>query len=200
MRWIGASPGGRVASPQVSRHPPAALSLTENPVNLPVGERIVARLRRLEDGSLSNQKVEQYAILLAENVVNKTAAISMTLATKGGNKPSSGYLANIHKSPAFKARLEELMEERAQLEVGGVWGRLEWQARQIYRKACAMNDLQGMQRATDTLYKIATRTDKPERPADPANDGETVHRGPGAPAVEAPVEEPDSIKARLIAR
>lgn len=152
-----------------------------------IGERIVAKLRLTEDGSLSNKKVEQYALLRSEEVVAVTAAWTIIMTSANGNLPSSGYMVNVHKSPAFKARLEALMSEKAELqEKGGVWGQLEWQAKQLYRKCAALNDVGGMQRATDTLLKVAARTDRSEKP--PANeDGET--RGPGAPPIEVPMPE-----------
>lgn len=153
-----------------------------------VSERIVARLRLEEDGSLSNKRVEQYALLRSEEVMAQSAAWTVIMSSERGNLPSGGYQKNIHKSPAFKARLEGLMAEKAEFEDGGVWGRVEWQARQLYRKAAAMNDLGGMQKATDTLMQIAKRKDRPpEREA--ANDGDEEKRGRGAPSI--PVPEPE---------
>lgn len=167
---------------------------------LGVGERIVARLRLTEDGSLSNKKAEQYALLRSEETVSVSAAWLIIMASAKGNLPSSNYQANIHKSPAFKVRLEALMTEKAELQGAGVWGQLEWQAKQLYRKCAALNDVPGMQRATDTLLKIAARNDKPEKPA--ANEDGAARRGPGAPAVEVPESDPhdDSVTRRLLER
>jgi len=151
-----------------------------------VGDRIVARLRLTEDGSLSNKKVEQYALMRSEEVVAITAAWTIIMTSVNGNLPSSGYMVNVHKSPAFKARLEALMSEKAELQDKGVWGQLEWQAKQLYRKCAALNDVGGMQRATETLLKIAFRTDRLEKPA--ANE-DSEGRGPGAPPIEVPLPE-----------
>lgn len=149
-----------------------------------VGERIIARLRLEADGSLSNVRVEQYALLRAEEVVAPSAAWTIIMSSARGNLPSSSYQQNVHKSPAFKRRLEALMEEKAHLG-DSVWGQLEWQARQTYRKASALNDLRVMQSATDTLLKIALRNEKPEKP-EKADDGESP-RGRGAPAIPIPL-------------
>lgn len=165
-----------------------------------ITERIVARLTRGAEGELSNPKVEQYALLRAEEVVTPSAAWTICMASEKGNLPSGSYQANIHKSPAFKARLDQLMSEKQRLEEDGVWGRLEWQARQLYRKAAAMNDLRGMQQATDTLLKIAQRNEKP--PEKKPEDETPKREGPGAPTIETPLETAgdDFMARRLIER
>lgn len=154
-----------------------------------IAERIVARLRTEEDGSLSNQKVEQYALMRAEEVLTPWQTWVVTMSSGRGNTPSTGYQANVHKSPAFKRRLEALMEEKAQLQEGGVWGQLEWQARQLYRKCAAMNDPKGMQSATDTLFRVAMEAKKAAKAAEaPIEDEEQGEkRGRGAPAIETPL-------------
>lgn len=162
-----------------------------------MNERIVARIRTEEDGALSNKRVEQYALLRAEEVVTINAAWLAVMARGDRKKlPSYGYQGEVHKSPAFKRRLEELMAEKAQLEEAGVWGRIEWQARQLYRKCAAMNDVGGMQRATDTLLRVAQKTDKPVKEESPAND--SVRRGPGAPPVE--VDDPEPMDERIVGK
>lgn len=163
-------------------------------------ERIVARLRLDDDGALSNKRVEQYALLRSEEVCSISAAWLTAMA--GGERkklPNGRYQGLIHSSPHFKYRLEQLMAEKAQLEEGGVWGRLEWQARQQYRWCAAMKNIEGMQRATDTLLKIALTTSKPKGDAPPETPGEK--RGPGAPPVESPLPEdaePDYHAQRLL--
>lgn len=94
------------------------------------------------------------------------------------------------------------MDEKSKLGEAGVWGELEWQAKQQYRRCAAFDDLGGMQRATDTLLKIAQRND---RPAPGAEQPETagVPRGRGAPPVEAPegpTPRDEAITERLLAR
>lgn len=151
-----------------------------------ISERIVARLQLEEDGALSNKRVEQYALLRVEEVIAPSAAWTIIMSSERGNLPSSGYQKNVHKSPAFKARLEALMAEK--VEFGdAVWGRLEWQARQVYRKAAAMNDLRAMQQATETLLRIALRNEKQKPDPDPEDEGEK--RGRGAPSVPTPAPE-----------
>lgn len=152
-----------------------------------IEDRIVARLRRGEEGELSNAKIEQYALMLAEEVVSPNAAWIICMSRAKGSVPSGVYRSKIHRSPAFRDRVEELMSEKAELETGGVWGRLEWQARQLYRKCAALNDVKGMQSATDTLLRIAMRGDKSKAPVDGGEEtGEP--RGRGAPPAPTPLE------------
>ena len=154
-----------------------------------IQERVVARLRREEDGSLSNARIEQYALLRAEDVVTPAAAWTMIMAAGDRKRaPSGTYQAKVHQSPAFKGRLEELVSEREQLQAQGPWGQLEWQTRQNYRRACAMNDVRAMTAATEMLFKIVSRNEKPVKPEKPeAEEGES-ERGRGAPPVEMPVQ------------
>lgn len=170
-----------------------------------IGKNIVARLRLEEDGTLSNKRVEQYALLRAEEVLTVSAAWIVIMRSAAGNTPSSAYQANIHKSPAFKARLEALMAERAELEAQGVWGRLEWQNRQLYRKCAAMNDVKGMQAATDGLMRVAIEAEKKlaREVAAAADQEDGEKRGRGAPPVPTPLDsdsQQDYFAERLISR
>jgi hypothetical protein len=164
-------------------------------INIP--ERVVAKLRRQEDGSLSNPKVEQYALLRSEGptVISMTAAWTVIMRSGKGHLPSGQYQAKVHQSPAFKRRLEELMAEKEALEAEGALGALEWQFRQIYRRACAMNDLDKQLRSSDQLMKLLLR----KEPKEPAAPKEPSARGRGAPTVEEAMPEvPDQFSHRLL--
>jgi hypothetical protein len=161
-----------------------------------IQERVIARLRRNEDGSLSNSRIEQYALLRSECVVTLSAAWVIIMGRASGS-----YRGNIHKSPAFKARLEELVAEREQLQEQGPWGQLEWQTRQNYRRAVAINDVRLMTASTEMLYKILSRGEKPPKAEKPEEEA-AVPRGPGAPVVEDPsaVYKIDSMREQLLGR
>lgn len=151
----------------------------------PVDDRdgfMASRLRIVEedeDRPLSNKRVEAYVLCRAEEVTSLDAAWIAT--GKGKAKPRGLYIKNIHASPAFQERLKTLMDEKAELETKGVWGTLEWQAKQNYRRAAALGDLSKMMEATRDLLKIVLKgapipDEKPKRPV-------------GAPLVEVPMSE-----------
>lgn len=151
-----------------------------------VSERIVDRMHITEDGSLSNKKIERFAIIMAEEVIAETAAWTIVMSSSKGNLPSHDYKRRIKKSPAFQARMETLMEEKARLqEDGSVWGQLEWQAKQGYRMAVARDDLSKMMQATEMLMKLAFRNEKASLP--PKEESEKDSKGRGAPAVDMPL-------------
>lgn len=158
----------------------AAVAVSGAPVDK--NERTVARLKAEEDGSLSNRKVERFALLLAEGICTEHAAWVVVMTNAGKTKlPSGGYLANIRKSPAFKRRVKELTDEREALQSqDDIWSQLEWQGRQLYRRGAAMDDAAMMMKGTDVLMKVAMKRDPPDRPEKPAG------RGPGAPTVPTP--------------
>lgn len=119
------------------------------------------KLRMNEDGSLSNAKAEQYAILRAEAVISDSAAWNIIF----GTPKSRGYRTKIHASAAFKRRLEFLVTEKATLEAQGDWGKHQWRFEQLYRKGAALNDTSLMLEAAKQLVKITTRNDPPLKPA-----------------------------------
>lgn len=149
------------------------------------------RVHRTEDGSLSNKRVERYCLMRAEEVIAPTAAWTVCMA--GGAKtklPSNTYKKKILALQCVKDRIEELMAEKQELQAQGVWGQLEWQCKQNYRRACANDDARLMHAATEMLYKLASRAEKPAAPP-PAAEGDepAVKRGPGAPPVQIPRED-----------
>lgn len=151
-------------------------------------ERIVARLRLAEDGSLSNPKAELYALTLADGVVSKTAAQQMCFQSEGGNLPSSQYLGKIQESPHFKIRVAELQKEKAELaDSEDLRKQMLWQVRQLWRRGCALGDARLMERATALLFDLDKRVNPPPKPEKAPE--EENPRGRGAPAVETPTEE-----------
>lgn len=149
-------------------------------------ERMVARLRQGEDGALSNPKAELYALMLGEGVASKTACWDMAMATPRGNLPSGRYRQTVNQSPALKARVAQLIEERERLmTTGDLRDQMLWQANQLWRRGCAMNDVRLMERATTLLFDLEKRVNPAPKPEKP----EPSERGRGAPAVEAPQEE-----------
>lgn len=168
-----------------------------------INEGVVARLKLEEDGSLSNKRVERYVCLLADGVDEPTAW-KATLPAKSRSKKQGGdswsYRKNIHRSPAFKARLERLMAEKAELtaENNGIWGDLRWQAKQLYRMAVSSADLKAMESATRLLLQVATKGGVGgETPA-----AAEPERGPGAPSVETPVQNAnaEAMRQRMLDR
>lgn len=175
--------------------------------------KIVARLKLKEDGSISNARVEQYALLLAEEVLPPTTAWIICMATRREAKidpatgkkkrpslPSNNYKRNIHQSPAFRIRCEQLFTEKYKLMEDGDVGQLIWQIKQNYRRAVARDDLRMMDKATDQLMRIVLPTLKPA-PADKPEGG--VPRGKGAPSTDElhpEPEEEDVFGARLLQR
>jgi hypothetical protein len=145
-------------------------------------EFLNARLQLQEDGSLSNARAELYVLLRAEEVVSPTAAWAVSGGTK--RSPNTQYIRSIHSSPLFKDRLEALMTEKAKLLDEGVRGAIIWQARQIYRRACAKDDVAMMVKATEMLIRMDGR----ERADD---EKDKPKRSVGAPLVEAP--QPDDM-------
>lgn len=169
-----------------------------------ISERIVARIRTNEDGSLSNPKVELYALLRAEQVVTPNAAWTIIMKSGKGHLPSGKYQASVHQSPAFKRRLEYLMEEKADLEAkADIWADMEWQAKQSYRRACALNEPDKMMRATDQLMKIAMRGGRAPANGNEGGGEEKPKGDRGAPAVPTPNPAdlvPDFHAAKLLER
>lgn len=144
-----------------------------------------ASLRRLEGGAISNPRVERYALMRAEEVLTPHKCWVITHSSRAGNLPGGKRQKNVNSSAVFKARLEELMQEKTELEAGGTWGRMEWQARQAYRVAVAKDDLRLMMLATDQLYKIVNQGAKPPK-VEAENDDDGVKRPRGAPSIAVP--------------
>lgn len=150
-----------------------------------IARQTVARVRMEPDGTLSSKRLELVAVVAAEGHPPQLAwlAVDKMLRRAKGLAPidaRASYRNGMLGCKAFKQRLETLMAEREELvtEEKGVWGRLEFQANQIYRAAAAQADIAMMERATNLLLKVATKSapDKPEAPPRPV----------GAPAVETP--------------
>jgi hypothetical protein len=160
-------------------------------------------LRQDETGAFTNSKVERFALMLADGILSPYKCFVITHSSRGGNLPGGKRQQNIMASPAFKARVEELRMERERLEGGDIWDQLEWQARQTYRRACALEDLSKQMAATELLMRVALRGGRAAKETKPeAEEGEEApKRGRGAPSIETP--EPADIipnyrAARLI--
>lgn len=159
--------------------------------SLPTSADICARLKLNADGTLSNPKMEEFVILWASGLTQHEAWIAIGKENKGGQ---GDYRRQVVRNRFLQERLEMLVAEREELTAQGIWGRLEWQAGQNYRLACAKGDLAGMTKATELLMKVAERSETPA--AAPAEKG----RGPGAPVVEPPStqREPSQIRLKML--
>lgn len=149
-----------------------------------------AGLHLLDSGAISNSKVERYALMLADEILTPYKCWVITNSYKGGTLPSSKRQQNIHSSAIFKARVEELKMEKAALQEQGIWGELEWQARQNWRRAAALEDIQKQIAATNQLLQIALKGGKPAKvdaPEEEAANEPGEKRSRGAPVIESPV-------------
>jgi hypothetical protein len=144
-----------------------------------------------DGGAFTNHKIERFALMLVDGVLSPYKCFVITHASKGGNLPGGKRQQNIMADAAFKARVEELKMEKERLEAEGVWGTLEWQARQSYRRACALEDLPRQLAATEQLMKIALRGGRAPKEEKPEGDeaDEAPKRGRGAPPIEVPKPE-----------
>lgn len=170
-----------------------------------IKRKTVEKMHLLEDGAISNAKAERLALMMAEEVHPKSRAYVICFRRPGSkNVPSGQYGAQVMASPAFKARLETLMKEKADLMAEGELGELKWMARQNYRRAVAWDEPAKAIAATELLYKLY-REGKPKLPppeADGAEEAESS-RGRGAPLAPNPVPEdvvPDYRRNALLER
>ena len=132
-----------------------------------------------------------------------TAAWTVVMRSGKGHLPSGRYQGNVHKSPAFKQRLEFLMSEKAAADAGDDWDQLKRQMKQAYRWAVAINDPEKMLRANDAMHKLLKDIDRRNGPPPVANDESEEKRGRGAPTAPTPLAEDtssDFFAERLVSR
>lgn len=135
------------------------------------------RFQILEDGAISNPKVERFALMLADDVVPATAWRTLGGSNDGG---SFAYRKKIETDERFLERLRGLKDEREILMADDLFGEAKWMARQMWREARAKGDSTLMKNAADMRMKILEKEDARSSAGDPAP------RGPGAPVAPNP--------------
>lgn len=162
------------------------------------------RFHAAADGSLSNSRVERFALFLADEV---PATKAWALA---GYTDVSGYAKDwrkrVERDPVFQERVRGLMAEKAESEADpSPFAAARWTAKQLWRDARAVGDIRASEKAADLLFKIGDREvtwlqatgGAAAAPAVPSG------RGPGRPPIEVPAAveaAPSEIARRLLGR
>lgn len=152
----------------------------------------VDKFRILDDGSLSYQRGESYAMLLADGVDGPEA----WKAVGGVNQGSSGQtLRLLLANRVFKARLAVLVEQKADLEKLGPHGEAMWAAKQSFRAARVAGDVTATQRAAELIARIADKLE-PTQNSNPSGSTADGVRPVGRPPSEALASKIDPRRIR----
>ena len=155
------------------------------------------RFRALEDGAVSNPKVERYALFLADGVADLDAWRLAGYAAETGY--AKDWRRRVKANAVFQARLAALLEEKAVIESSGSpFAQARWAAGQLWREARAVSDIGAATKAAELLFKIgereadvsargARKTDSPAAP-------EQSEGRPGRPAVSVGDARPQSLR------
>lgn len=155
----------------------------------PLGEeeKVYPENRRLhikvrpEDGALARQKLEHYAILLADGL---DAPVAWRLAGHQGKGGTNNYRRQVEADQIFKGRLRVLLAEKERCDADPIFGDAKWMALQMWREARMSNNLALLQAAAAMRWKITERELAfKEAEAPPPGDSK---RAPGRPAAESP--------------
>lgn len=150
-----------------------------------------------EDGSIKNQRIEAYALLLADDVHRATAWKLLGGNIEGG---SAVYRKQIETDPVFQQRMRALRAEKELFMADELFGESKWQAAQLWREARNTGNLTLAKQAFDARLKIAEREDERRKKESPApQDGVAPQGRPGKPPTENPQTYTgmDAIKQKL---
>lgn len=151
-----------------------------------VKQRGLERFTVLEDGAISNPKVERFALLVADGV-GEAPAFRMV-----GYSDQTGYgkdwYRRIKRDPVVRARIDAVMAERmAAAGSESPFAMARYTASQLWRDARAAGDMVAATKASELLFKIGQQeVAYAAAGGGPALPGEVpaASRGPGRPPVE----------------
>lgn len=161
----------------------------------------VLTLRFLEDGAISNAKIERFALFLVDRVPVGRAWVLAGYSDPDTSGGSRDWQRRVRAHPVFKERVRFLEAERDQAEAAvSPFAMARFTATQLWRDARSVGDVREASKAADLLFKIAEREVSYQGgggsglpgpiPAPPAASG----HGPGAPATGATAARPKSIE------
>ena len=160
----------------------------------------VLTLRFLEDGAISNAKIERFALFMVDRVPVGRAWVLAGYSDPDTSGGSRDWQRRVRAHPVFKERVRLLEAERDQAE-GAVspFAMARFTATQLWRDARSVGDVREASKAADLLFKIAEREVAYQGgaaalpgpiPAPPA----LVAHGPGAPSTGATAARAKSIE------
>lgn len=156
------------------------------------------RFRLLDDGALSNAKVERYALFLVDGVAETSAWRLAGYALETGY--AKDWRRRVKANAAFQSRLKTLEAEKLMLDQSdSPFASAKWSALQLWREARAKDDLGAATKAADLLFKIAEREADVGRvgagkKTDSAPPTAGDRPGPGRPAVQVGDARPASLR------
>lgn len=155
-----------------------------------VETRFNARIRMLEDGSLSNRRAEQCALLMADGLTQPQA---WRLLGGTNSEGSLKYRKKVFGHPVYKLRIENLMTEKAELDQDQHFGDVRWMANQLWRQAVATNDTNLMKEAAKLRLEVGKQMsgqrDKDMPGTPPARPGAPVSENSQARQSAAAIRE-----------
>lgn len=137
----------------------------------------------LEDGALSNPRMERYALYLVDEVPH-TVAWPLTGGRMTGG--SNQYRRKVEAYPPFAARVAALKQEKEDLMADDLYGEAKYMAMQMWREARATGNATMAASALAARMKIMEKEDA-RRPIEAApQDGVKPQGRPGKPVTENP--------------
>jgi hypothetical protein len=144
----------------------------------------------LEDGAISNARVERFALFVVDGVPPTKAWELAGYADPSTSGGSRDWMSRARRHPAFLERMAVLEAERKSLEASpSPFAAARWSAQQLWRDARAAGDVKESGRAAELLFKIGEREANLMAAAGnalplpgPLPSGSEAGHGPGAPS------------------